>query len=157
MKISLNPSDPSFAKKATKKAVQKHPDLNAQIVEDIINLLYNKANVNKAISNYINTLNQKRQDLISVLDNSPFFNNLGSVSVHTRFNIDLSPENYDELVKFCKKHNLNITDLIEIKTKYQPTPAFRNILLSQSDDLFIPFYDRIKCEPSKVLNVRLSL
>ena len=157
MKISLNPSAPENKQKAVKKSAPKHPALSENVVDDIITLLYNKANVNKALSNYINTLNQKRSELIAALDEAPFMNNIGSVTVHNRFSIELSEADYDELTKFCNKHKINIEELIEVKTKYQPTPAFRNILLSKSDDLFIPFYDKIKCEPSKVLNVRLSL
>jgi len=153
MKINLD----SPQTKASQKAKQKHPELPETVVDDIVTLLYNKSNVNKAISNYIQTLNQKRKDLISALESTPFFNNLGSVSVHTRFNIEFNESDMNDLKEFCKKHDLSIDDFIEVKTKYQPTPAFRNILLSQSDDLFIPFYEKIKCEPSKVLHVKLSL
>ena len=60
MKISLNPSAPENKQKAVKKSAPKHPALSENVVDDIITLLYNKANVNKALSNYINTLNQKR-------------------------------------------------------------------------------------------------
>ena len=157
MKISLNPSAPENKQKAVKKSAPKHPALSENVVDDIITLLYNKANVNKALSNYINTLNQKRSELIAALDEAPFMNNIGSVTVHNRVSIELSESDYAELTKFCNTHKINISELIEVKTKYQPTPAFRNILLSKSDDLFIPFYDKIKCAAMKVLNVRLSL
>jgi len=153
MKINLDPQQNN----ASKKAVKNHPELPKTVVDDIVTLLYNKSNVHKAISNYIVTLNQKRKDLISALESSPFFNKLGSVSVHTRFNIEFNESDMNDLKAFCKKHKLNIDDFIEVKIKYQPTPAFRNILLSQSDDLFIPFYEKIKCEPNKVLHVKLSL
>jgi len=154
MKKNIKITGPS---KAVSNLAAEHPDLPREIIEDIVNLLFTKANAHRAFSNYILTLNKKRKVLISALDKSPYFNKLGSVHVHTRFNISLTEKEMAELSSFCKSHKLNINDFVETKTKFIPTPAFRNILLSHSDDLFIPFYDKIKCEPSKVLHVRLSL
>lgn len=142
---------------ASKKAALEHPELPREIIEDIVNLLFIKANAHKAFSNYFLALNKKRKELIAVLDKTPYFNKLGSVHVHTRFNIALTEKEMAEFTAFCNKHKLQISDFIEVKTKFVPTPAFRNILLSQSDDLFIPFYEKIKCEPNKVLHVKLSL
>ena len=153
MKIKLNTNKTN----ASKKAATVHPELPAEVIDDIVTLLYNKSNAHKAISNYIQALNKKRKELIEMLDKSPYLNKLGSVTVHTRYNISLTDKEMEELKAFCKKNDLDVTDLIEVKVKYLPTPVFRNILLSQSDDLFMPLYEKIKCEASKVLHVRLSL
>ncbi|HPO57152.1 MAG TPA: hypothetical protein PKY46_14235 [Ignavibacteriaceae bacterium] len=142
---------------ASKRAAESHPGIPPEVVEGITDILANKSVAHKAVSNYIQSVNKLKKELIDLLEKTPYNNSIGSITVHNRYNFVLTEKDVEDLKAFCTLKKLDIADLVEVKVKYNPTPAFRNILLTHSNNLFEPFYDRIRCDTNKVLHVKLSI
>ncbi|MHC1738969.1 MAG: hypothetical protein AB9882_13265 [Ignavibacteriaceae bacterium] len=130
--------------------------LPQHVIEACFELLKSKLSLNSISSKHLKSIRRKENDLIPFLSKVPFFSDLGSITVYSRISFTLSEEDVRNLREFCEKNNYRLSDFVETKVKYSPTPLFRNILLSKGD-VSIPNTEKVAKRTTNHLHIKLSI
>ena len=135
---------------------QDSSPLPQHIVDACSELLNSKLSLNGISSKHLKSIRRKENDLIPFLSRVPFFSELGSITVHSRITFSLSEADVRSLREFCEKNNYRLSDFVETKVRYTPTPMFRNILLSKGEKS-VPDTDKISRRTTNHLHIKLSI
>jgi len=147
--ISINPTA------GIEKAMKEHPGLPIRVLLGCVELIDSKMAVNRSLSDYRTRLNSETENLVPVLEETPYINSLGSVLVHKRVSFSFTDEQIEDFKDYCKRNGLRFRDYIEVRTSYNPTPKFRKILLGKSD-IHLPVIDTVEKKTKKFLRIKLS-